>query len=88
MLSGVSFRSTGNFFSQLEKKSDTVLNGEKALMQPTAKVIQRHNLGLTHISLPSLLLDVGKQYSPRCDAAECGVQSGAILFAKRNFNEK
>ena len=27
-------------------------------------------------------------YSPRCDAAERGVPSGAILFAYRNFIEK
>ena len=36
---------------------------------------------LTHLSLASLLWDIGKQNSPRCDAAECGVPSGAILFA-------
>ena len=36
---------------------------------------------LTHISMVSLLWDIGKQNSPRCDAAECGVPSGAILFA-------
>ena len=38
---------------------------------------------LTHLSLASLLWDIGKQYSPRCDAAERGVPSGAILFAQR-----
>ena len=43
---------------------------------------------LTHISLGSLLWDIGKQYSPRCDAADRGVPSGAILFALRNFIEK
>ena len=32
--------------------------------------------------------DIGKQNSLRCDAAECGVPSGAILFAQRNFIEK
>ena len=31
---------------------------------------------------------IGKQHSPRCDAAERGVPSGAILFAWRNFIEK
>ena len=36
---------------------------------------------LTHLSLASLLWDIGKQYSPRCDAAERSVPSGAILFA-------
>ena len=35
---------------------------------------------LTHLSLVSLLWDIGKQHSPRCDAAERGVPSGAILF--------
>ena len=45
-------------------------------------------LALTHISLASFLWDIGKQYSPRCDAAERGVPSGAILFAKRNIIEK
>ena len=40
------------------------------------------------LSLASLLWDIGKQYSPRCDAAERGVPSGAILFAYRNFIEK
>ena len=29
--------------------------------------------------------DIGKQYSPRCDTAERGVPSGAILFTYRNF---
>ena len=40
---------------------------------------------LTRISLAYFLWDKGKQHSPRCDAAECGVSSGAILFAQRNF---
>ena len=33
--------------------------------------------------LPSVthLWDIGKENSPRCDAAERGVPSGAILFA-------
>ena len=42
----------------------------------------------THISLASLLWDIGKQNSPRCDAAERGVPSGTILFAKRIFIKK
>ena len=45
-------------------------------------------LYLTHLSLASLLWDIGKQHSPRCDAAERGVPSGAVLFAQRNFIEK
>ena len=43
---------------------------------------------LTRLSLASLLWDIGKQNSPRCDAAERGVPSGAILFAQRHFIEK
>ena len=43
---------------------------------------------LTHLSRASLLWDIGKQHSPRCDAAESGVPSGAILFALRNFTEE
>ena len=43
---------------------------------------------LTHLSLASLLWDIGKQHSPRCDAAERGVPSEAILFAQRIFIEK
>ena len=44
---------------------------------------------LTHISLASCLWDISKQYnSPRCDAAQHGVLSGAIVFAKRNLIEK
>ena len=36
---------------------------------------------INSLSLASLLWDIGKQHSPRCDAAERGVPSGAILFA-------
>ena len=36
---------------------------------------------LTHLSLASFQWDIGKQYSPRCDAAEHGIPSGAILCA-------
>ena len=39
---------------------------------------------LTHISLASFLWDIGKQNSPRCDAAERGVPSGAVLFAYKD----
>ena len=34
------------------------------------------------------LWDIGKQHSPRCDTAERGGTSGAILFAWRNFIKK
>ena len=53
-----------------------------------AKPHDAENLELTHLSLASLLWDIGKQHSTRCDAAERGVPSGAILFAWRNFIEK
>ena len=43
---------------------------------------------LTQISLASFLLDIGKQNSPRCDAAKHDVPSGAILFAHIIFIEK
>ena len=42
----------------------------------------------THLSLVSLLWDDGKQNSPRCDTAKCGVPSVAILFAYTIFIEK
>ena len=38
--------------------------------------------------MASLLWDIGRQYSPRCDAAERSIPSGAILFPYRNFVEK
>ena len=38
--------------------------------------------GLTHLSLVSLVWGIGKQNSPRYDAAERGVPSGAIQFDK------
>ena len=42
----------------------------------------------THISLVSFLWDIGKQNSPRCDAAKRGVPSGDILFDYMIFIEK
>ena len=51
-------------------------------------VLDTQNLAvmiLTRISLASFLWDIGKQNSPRCDAAECGVPSGAILFAYKDL---
>ena len=35
-----------------------------------------------------VFLDIGKQNSPRWDAADCGIPSGAVLFALKNFSEK
>ena len=42
---------------------------------------------LAHIGLASILWDLGKQFSPRCDATEHGVPSGAVLFVLRNCIE-
>ena len=47
-----------------------------------------HTTTLTHISLSYFLLDIGKQNSPRCEAAKRGFPSGAILFAHVVFIEK
>ena len=53
-------------------------------LTPKARVIQQDPV--IHISLANFLWDIDKQNSPRCDAAERGVASEAILFAsKRNF---
>ena len=40
-----------------------------------------YDFAFTHLSLTSLLWDIGKLNSPIYDAAERGVPSGAILFA-------
>ena len=53
-----------------------------------SKRLRKTSYTLTHSSLASLLWDIDKQNSPRCDAADSGVPSGAILFAWRNFIEK
>ena len=52
-------------------------------IKQTIKVLTRFifTFILTDLSLASLLLDIGKQHSPRCDATERGVPSGAILYA-------
>ena len=52
--------------------------------------IRRFNTlrALSHISLASVLWDIGKQNSPRCDDTKRGVPSGAILFADRIFIKK
>ena len=52
------------------------------------KMMKKDARILTHLRLASLLWYIGKQNSPRCDASERGVPSGAILFAQRNFIEK
>ena len=58
------------------------------LCSQTVQLWASHTMStLTHTSLTSFLWDIGKQYSPRRDAAFCGVPSGAILFAE-NFHRK
>ena len=39
----------------------------------------RHQIFMRELA--SFLCDIGKQFSPRYDAAEPGIPSGAILFA-------
>ena len=76
-------------------KRRTVLVGRRSRCQhfisqpitlPTSGIL--YSVILTHLSLASFMWDIGKQNSPRCDAAERGVPSGAILFAYRIFIEK
>ena len=50
--------------------------------------VPKTTVTLTHLSLASFLWDIGKQNSPRCDAAERGVPSVSTLFARRNVIEK
>ena len=55
---------------------------------PASGIYPTNFAQLTHISLVSFLWDIGKQSSPKCDAAKRGIPSGAILFACINFIEK
>ena len=69
-----------------ESISLTLKLGSAELNANEISFISRHVivcfiLTLTHLSLASRLWDIGKQNSPRCDAAERGVPSGDILFA-------
>ena len=43
-------------------------------------------VALTNINLVSFLWSIGKQYSPKYDATERGVPSGAILFCLEKFH--
>ena len=67
--------------SSVKKEKTEIYTLQSELQQDTCLI-------LTQLSLASLLLDIGKQNSPRCDAAERSVPSGAILFAKKIFIEK
>ena len=42
---------------------------------------------LTHISLPSFSWDIGKQNSPRCDAAKRGVPSADMLSFQKKMRD-
>ena len=48
-------------------------------MQSSSQIQTFDYLYLTHLSLVSFLCDIGKQYSPRCDAAKWDIPSGATL---------
>ena len=61
--------------------SDLVGNPKDRFSRVAAQMSYFVAYFLTHLSLASFLWDIGKQHSPRCDAAERGVPSGAILFA-------
>ena len=68
--------------------SDKFYIGDAKESRTISKEMHMCSIVLTHLSLASLLWDIGKQHSPGCDAAERGVPSGAILFAWKNFIEK
>ena len=61
---------------------------ERGSNQPPQMFLVPMGQVLTHISLASFLWDIGKQISPRCDAAKHDVPSGISLFAFMNFIEK
>ena len=67
--------------------SGVCVKQESLLAEELAQVLGL-NLDSTHLRLASILWDIGKQQSPRWDAAERGVPSGAFLFAWRNFIKK
>ena len=71
------------------KLQESPIKGINIILASIRQVFHRKNApllqDLTHLSLVSLLWDIGKQNSLRCNAAERGVPSGAILFAKRIF---
>ena len=64
----------------------TKVSSSRARCPATALMLNACNVYLKMMQINTFKLlsyfwDIGKQYSPRCDAAECGVPSGAILFA-------
>ena len=75
--------SSKNFYFALVLLMDTIFENYFCFSKFWAKRPSKALLFayLTHLSLASLLWDISKQNSPRCDAAEHGVPSGAILFA-------
>ena len=55
--------------------------GRESEVSKTRKICDIEKDPLTHINMASFLGDTGKQFSPRCDAAERGVPPEPILFA-------
>ena len=81
-------RMTVNPPSPLLKGAYFLLKGASNLLIGASNSMSYKLASLTHISLASFLWDIGRQKSPRCDAAKRGVTSGVILFAYMNFIEK
>ena len=62
---------------------DAKLNKLIWYVMKTIIVVLISNSWMNSFNPGSLLWDIGKQNSARCDAAERGVPSGAILFARK-----
>ena len=59
-------------FNRKHEKYDDLVQlfpNKVAIQIASIKIKDNQTCNLTHISLVSLLWDIGKQYSPRCDAA-------------------
>ena len=65
----------------------TYIMGTRTNENPQSMLGSKIKKNITTFETCHFLWDIGKQNSPRCDAADCGVPSGAILFAYRNFIE-
>ena len=71
----------GNAEDRISRVVAHIVPTEKHAGDANYNCIIWNGSALTHVNLASFLCDIGKQYSPRCDAAEHGIPSGAILFA-------
>ena len=82
-------RRVGRYDSRLKSDEFESTNGNSRylLYTGTNRVCSARNKWLTYISLVSFSWDIGKQKSPRCDAAKRGIPSGAFLFANMIFIE-